>query len=527
MKPKYLKTFLVAGITIIVILIVALLITSPSYAGTGSPFIGEWYGTDGDGSDIRMVIAGNPGGSFHIMATDSYLSSCQGGAGIVQGTAFVNPQNSFFLDANIKVICFTTGGTHEFTTSFIYDATPDTLSGMSVTWYRADAQAPACVVPPMGLTGWWPADGNAEDIKDRRPGYFMGDATTGPGLVDKAFLLDGDGDYIEVPDDPALNFGAGNFTVDLWVNFSDSSGQQILIEKWIDNYPNSEGWTLIKVENSLYFTWGNGEGQEDAIGVDIPGVKPHIWYHIAVARYDEFVLLYLNGIAIAGKTYTVPLNLDSSTDLLFGRTRDDRGFYLNGRIDEVQIYNGTALTQDQIFDLYSAGRQGSCKDYINRPGIRAHPVTDVVDAYWWPEDRMLTLTVDDPSTSKTPDIRMLKSGADIFAGTVWFNLAGYDLKPGDIVTLTDGVVTKTLILSNVTITSVDVSLNKVYGTADPYVEVSIPVPTAILAQADESGNWTGDFSGTGYQLQPGMMMLAEQYDSDGDLTMFEYWIPNP
>jgi len=57
--------------------------------------------------------------------------------------------------------------------------------------------------------------------------------------------------------------------------------------------------------------------------------------------------------------------------------------------------------------------------------------------------------------------------------------------------------------------------------------VSIPVPTAILAQADESGNWTGDFSGTGYQLQPGMMMLAEQYDSDGDLTMFEYWIPNP
>lgn len=525
MKTKHTKAILVAGITIIVILIVALLITSPSYAGTGSPFIGEWLGTDGDGSDIRMVIAGNPDGSFHITATDSYLSSCQGGAGIVQGTAFVNPQNSFVLDANIKVICFTTGGTHEFTTNFFYNANPDTLSGMWVTWYRAGSSAPACVVPPMGMTGWWPGDGNAEDIKDHRAGYFMGDATIGPGLVDKAFVLDGVDDYIEVPDDPAFNFGTWDFTVDLWVNFNDLSGEQVLVEKWIQGYPISQGWTLTKLENQvLLLAMDDGLGGEWGVGSMVLDLKSNTWYHFAASRMGQLVTLSMNGVAIASAEID-PLNLDASTSLKFGRRGDDRGFYLNGRIDEVQIYNSTALAQDQIYELYSAGRLGNCKDYINGAGIRAHPVTDVVDAWWWPEDRMLTLTVDDPSTSKTPDIRMRKSGADIYAGTVWFDLAGYDLKPGDIVTMTDGLVTKTLTLSNVAITSVDVGLNRVLGTADPGVWVRLPVLTEMFTQADQYGNWVGDYSGTGYQLQPDMMMLAEHFDSDGDLTMFEYRIP--
>ena len=35
----------------------------------------------------------------------------------------------------------------------------------------------------------------------------------------KAFTLDGDGDFINVADDPALDFGGNDFTVDLWVNF--------------------------------------------------------------------------------------------------------------------------------------------------------------------------------------------------------------------------------------------------------------------------------------------------------------------
>jgi len=528
MYAKHLKAILVGGIAVLIIMIVASLTTSPSYAGTGSPFLGDWYGTDTDGSDIRLVIAGNPDGPFHITSTDSYISFCNGEAGIIQGTGSLYPGNSIILETNLRVVCFTTGDALDIVTSFSYNPATDTLSGMSVTWYRADAHAPACIFPPMGLSGWWPGDGNAEDIIAHRTGIFMGDVATGPGLVDKAFLLDGNGDYIEVPDDPALNFGTGDFTVDLWVNFNDLSGEQVLIEKWIQGYTISQGWTLTKLENqAVLLALDDGIEGEWSLGSMILDIQTNTWYHFAATRQGQSVTLYMNGVAIASADFD-PLNLDSPTSLKFGRRGDERGFYLNGRIDEVEIYNGTGLTQEQIFEMYSAGRLGKCKSYINGPGIRAHPVWDNVDAWWWPEDRILTLTVDDPNTPKNPDIKMKKSGADKYAGTVWFDLAGYDLKPGDFVTLSDGLLTKTLTVSSLTIDYVDVDIDIVYGTADPGVDLRLPYTSmGVSVTTDEYGYWFADLGSVGFDVQPGMTIIAEEYDNDGDLTSFEFWIPDP
>jgi hypothetical protein len=526
MHAKNQKTRLIGGISVLIIVIVALLTTSPSYAGTGSPFLGDWYGTDADGSDIRMVIAGNPAGPFQITSTDSYISFCHGGAGIITGTASLNPENNFGLEANMKVVCFWTGDTLEFGTSFVYNYSLDTLDGMSVTWYRASAHAPACIFPAMGLTGWWPGDGNAEDIVAHRTGTFMGDATTGPGLVDKAFLLDGNDDYIEVPDDSALNFGTGDFTIDLWVNFNDLSGEQVLMEKWIQGYPISQGWTLTKVaDRNVYFVMDNGSGGEWLVGGELE-IEPHTWHLIAVTRQGAAVTLYMDGIAIYSSDFD-SLNLDAPISLKIGRREGGQGFYLNGRIDEVEIYNGTALTQNQIFELYTAGRLGKCKNYIYGPGIRAHPAWDNVDAWWWPEDRTLTLTIDDPNTRKNPDVKMKKSGGDKYAGTVWFELAGYDLKSGDFITLTDGLLTKTLVVSTLTITSVDVELDRVYGFAEPNAALRLPYTSeGISITSDSDGNWFADLGGYGYDIQPGETMIAEEYENDGDLTSFEFWIPS-
>ena len=35
--------------------------------------------------------------------------------------------------------------------------------------------------------------------------------------------------------------------------------------------------------------------------------------------------------------------------------------YFNGRIDEVELFVGTALSEEQIMDLYAAGAAGKCK----------------------------------------------------------------------------------------------------------------------------------------------------------------------
>jgi hypothetical protein len=528
MNARFLKSILVGSVSFLLILIVALSTTSLSSAASNSPFVGSWSATDTDGSDIRLVIAGKSAGPFKITSTDSYISYCNGEAGIIQGSGLLNPENSTILEASLKVICFTTGDTLEIETSFIYNPPTDTISGISVTWHRANAGESDCLPPPMGMSGWWPGDGNTEDIISYRNGIFMGDATTGSGLVEQAFILDGDGDYIEVPDDPALNFGFGDFTIDLWVNFNNINGEQVLMEKWVQDNPISQGWTLTKLTGQiLRLAMDDGKGSEYDLDSPEVDLQPNTWYLFAATRQGRWVTLYMNGTAIASAEVDL-LNLDSPTSLKFGRRGDERGLYLNGFIDEVEIYNGTALSQDQILGLYSTGAFGKCKGYFKTASIRAHPEWDSVDAWFWPEDKILQLTIDDPNTKNNPDIKLKKSGADKFAGTVWFELTGYDLKPGDIVMISDGVFSKTLIVSILTINSVDVSSDIVTGTAAPAVTVRLPyTSTGVSVTADASGYWEADLGSLGYDVLPGTTMIAEEFDNDGDLTSFEYDIPGP
>jgi len=122
-----------------------------------------------------------------------------------------------------------------------------------------------CVPPPVGLTSWWPGDGNGNELVSQKKGLFREDAFTGPGLVGDAFKFDGDHEYFEVPDDPALNFGTRDFTVDLWVNFNDLAQNQVLVEKWIqeDGHAHlySQGWALSLVDNKIWFVWEDGIAQ--------------------------------------------------------------------------------------------------------------------------------------------------------------------------------------------------------------------------------------------------------------------------
>ncbi len=119
-----------------------------------------------------------------------------------------------------------------------------------------------CVPPPVGLTSWWPGEDKGAELVSQRTGFLREDATTGTGLVGGAFEFDGDHEYFEVPDDPALNFGTRDFTVDLWVNFNDLSGSQVMVEKWIqeDGYEHlhSQGWTLFVIDNKIWFVWEDG-----------------------------------------------------------------------------------------------------------------------------------------------------------------------------------------------------------------------------------------------------------------------------
>jgi Concanavalin A-like lectin/glucanases superfamily len=177
---------------------------------------------------------------------------------------------------------------------------------------------------------------------------------------------------VNVPDnDGVLNVGAGDFTVDLWVFFNDTSGEQILAEKYIqgDNIIiYSEGWTLTKLESNVLLL-AMADGNEDwGVSSDILPIGAGTWTHFAATRLGSEITLFMNGVPVAQGESS--LNLNSYSSLKFGHrgypedtpgSVDEGGYYLSGRIDEVHLFVGKALTHCQIQAIFNARKAGMCK----------------------------------------------------------------------------------------------------------------------------------------------------------------------
>jgi hypothetical protein len=255
----------------------------------------------------------------------------------------------------------------------------------------------ACVRPPGRLTGWWPGDGDVSDITGGRDAVLHGDATFGAGAVDGAFVLDGDGDFVDVPDDPTLDVGTGDFTVDLWVNFNDTTGEQVLAEKWVQRYGElSDGWTFTKLgDNSIgFFSEGPGVGGLGVASAPI-SIQVNTWIHFAARKGGDTVQIFMNGAVIASLTNPgTKVDLDSASSLKFGhrggesdtpRAQREQFFFLNGRIDEAELVVGRALSDRKILSIYLAGAAGKCKQGEMGEQTCVEPPVGLTN--WWPGDR--------------------------------------------------------------------------------------------------------------------------------------------
>jgi Concanavalin A-like lectin/glucanases superfamily len=239
---------------------------------------------------------------------------------------------------------------------------------------------PKCVPSPPGLTDWWPGDGSASDVVGGKDAVLHGDATFGPGLVGQAFLLDGNGDFDSVPNDPALNVGTRDFTVTWWAMFGATEGESVLLEKWIQRSLEGKdvtGWTVTMSEKPMegtvvdttftLETTGGFSVQTPALRVD-----PRTWIHFAVRRRGNTFVLLMNGEVVASKDAPngTVIDLDSPASLKFGHrggpedtpgSIDDRGLFLDGRIDEVRLFVGRALSNDDIRAMIQAeANRGRC-----------------------------------------------------------------------------------------------------------------------------------------------------------------------
>jgi hypothetical protein len=241
------------------------------------------------------------------------------------------------------------------------------LSAGSTVW------AADCTPAPAGLVGWWPGDGNANDIVGTNNGILM-NGTTAAGYVGSAFKFDGTNDFVQFPDSPV--FHPANFTIEAWVRFDslDSPsvggsppGQSYIIFKHNSQISGEQVAFNLSKERNITSVPG------DTFIFEVSTASPQfvylasatlisagVWYHIAGVRGPNFIQLFVNGQLEGQTNVNFPQDYGSQP-LLFGTSGIsywDHRFH--GVLDEVSLYN-RVLSSNEVAALYASGSAGKCK----------------------------------------------------------------------------------------------------------------------------------------------------------------------
>jgi len=142
----------------------------------------------------------------------------------------------------------------------------------------------------------------------------------------------------------------------------------------------------------------------------------------------------------------------------------------------------------------------------------------------WTPGATITLTIAEGGVVKYTNSQTADS-----QGNFYFDLGGgsFDLKRGQVVTVSDGTITKTHTVMPFYVDGVNVTDDIIYGRADAGTDVDVWVhgDGNMLVTADGTGHWTADFTD-----QTDLTYLNDggsaQYDDDGDGTGVWWASPN-
>jgi hypothetical protein len=146
------------------------------------------------------------------------------------------------------------------------------------------------------------------------------------------------GNYLTAPSSPVYDFGTGNFTIEMWANFSNASGTwQTLLSR---AYAITGGWRLYKSENATELRWYRGS--TDTVLTSGANLTNGVWTHIAVVKNGTTITIYVNGTA-RGSASDGGYNYSPGVYALeIGQGVVTSTFPFNGYLDEVRITRGIA-----------------------------------------------------------------------------------------------------------------------------------------------------------------------------------------
>ena len=290
---------------------------------------------------------GKSGGS----GTPSLLLYSSVGNMVVDALGTYN-QDDIVTGSNTLLATDKSGGTVGGAGSYIPGASSVTLSWASQpVWYQVAAELKEAgklhglARPPnnLGLMGYWPLDEGSGTVAtdhsgNGNTGTLINSPTWTNGNRGKALSFNGSNTYVQTPTQSIT----GSITTSAWVYSSNFNQSGFIIGK---NSVNTQWELFFQANDGLLW---RGGAQEDSTLCSFPA--NNTWHHIVGTQSGTSGSLYIDGVLCDTGTPTAIGNGSGTIDI----GRFNSGFYFNGKIDDVRLYN-RALSAAEVANLYNSG----------------------------------------------------------------------------------------------------------------------------------------------------------------------------
>lgn len=231
-----------------------------------------------------------------------------------------------------------------------------------------------CAPPPTGLVAWYPLDEPAgplaRDVTSNLNGMHKNGPTPVAGRFSGGLSFAGFDDHVEIADDPSLDVGTGDFSIDFWIKTTQSSGVVTMIEKR-DLGPNERGYSVFLSQGRLGLQLA--EGGSGICDPSTPAngctnynsgvfVANDQWHFVAMTvdrDNPQGLRFYVDCQLVSTHDPTLRQDSLDNSGKLFLAKHAFGGQQFQGVLDEVEIFK-RALNADEVAQLC----QGKCKSTL-------------------------------------------------------------------------------------------------------------------------------------------------------------------
>lgn len=179
-----------------------------------------------------------------------------------------------------------------------------------------------------------------------------------PAKFGAGLLFDGSNDFVNVPNSASTALGrlTDNYTVSAWVNINGNGGWVIEKGQAFWNDGNISYSLSINGSQQATFALWDGAHASTAGGTSAQALTIGQWYYLTGVRDsdNDKVKLYINGVLSDSQTDNVTTSVVSTTPLAFGNNGGSHSEPLNGKVDDVKIYNYVRTPSQIIEDMNAA-----------------------------------------------------------------------------------------------------------------------------------------------------------------------------